>query len=150
MTDGERTYAQVFPDVCRDVLSRGSALRFRATGRSMHPTIRDGENITVVAVPAARMAPGDIVLYRGETGMIAHRLIAIERRDGVMRFIMRGDSHDLPDEPVDGACIFGLVVAVDRSGRRVRLDSRAARLRHLARTAARRARSRIARLVPRS
>ena len=74
----------------------------------------------------------------------------VSGRDAVPRFIMRGDSHDLPDEPVDAACIFGLVVAVERSGRRVRLDSACAKLRYLARTAARQARARIARLVPRA
>jgi hypothetical protein len=114
----------------------------------MHPTIRDGENITVVAVAPDSMAHGDIVLYRSVTGVIAHRLVAIERRNGVVQFIMRGDSHDLCDEPVDAASIYGRVVAVERFGRRVRLDSRVAKMCHRARLFTRRARSRVCLLTP--
>jgi hypothetical protein len=142
--------AAVFPEVCQDILQHGCELRFEASGLSMHPTIRHGERVSVVRVPPAVMKRGDVILYRGPAGIIAHRLVAIERRSGALTFITRGDAHERCDEPVDAACIYGQVVAVERHGRRIRLDTRLTRMGQSARVFTRGLRSRLSRLVSRS
>ena len=43
----------------------------------MHPTIRDGEAITVEPVAPCAVKCGDILLYRGARRVIAHRVVAI-------------------------------------------------------------------------
>jgi len=72
----------VFSDISAELLRRGARVRFRATGRSMQPTILEGEAITVEPVAPAAITPGDILLYRWKRGVIAHRVIRIERTNG--------------------------------------------------------------------
>ena len=62
-------------DLTAELLSRGTTVRFRPRGRSMYPSIREGELITVEPVAASDVKLADIVLYRSERGLIAHRVV---------------------------------------------------------------------------
>ena len=62
-----------------DLLSHGHGVRFEAPGRSMYPTIKEGETITVQPVEPCNVKPGDILLYLVDKRVIAHRLVSIER-----------------------------------------------------------------------
>ena len=131
-----------FNDVTADLLGRGIQVRFRAGGRSMAPTILDGEMIQVRPVPTSGIGRGDILFYRCARGLIAHRVIRIDRRTGASgTFIVRGDSSTTPDAPVEEAQILGQVMAVERDGRRIDLASRKARAGRAFRALARRLRS---------
>jgi hypothetical protein len=79
-----------FADLATELLERGHSVRFQAPGRSMHPTIREGETITVEPVEPSAVKRGDIILYRSESGVIAHRVICIEKQE------MLGDSAQFP------------------------------------------------------
>ena len=71
---------RVFPDITGELLEGGHSIRFQAPGRSMHPTIRDGETITVEPTAPSEVRKGDIILYRDESGVIAHRVVRIEQK----------------------------------------------------------------------
>ena len=133
-------------------------MRFRAEGKSMYPTIRDGEVINVEPVKPRDVKRGDALLCRGAKGVIAHLVVAITRTEqrGLSNeqekknarattrssvrvtqssalgphcfFILRGDSSDFCDEPVEAERLMGKVVAVERDGRSVALDSRWAKI----------------------
>jgi signal peptidase I len=107
-----------FVSVVSDLLSRGHSVRFRAKGGSMHPTIREGEAITVAPARPAGIRRGDVILYRVGQGVIAHRVARVAQRlDGALVFIPRGDASQGRDEPVEETAILGRVVAVERGGR---------------------------------
>ena len=113
-----RSPQNLFVDVSTEILQHGRAIRFRAPGRSMHPTIKDEETITVEPVEKIAIKPGDIILYRSEGGVIAHRVVRIEKRNGTAhQFILRGDASGSPDAPVLPQQILGKVVCVERCGR---------------------------------
>jgi signal peptidase I len=101
----------------------------------MHPTIRSGELITVAPVAPSEVKAGDVVLYRLDRhrrGVIAHRVVGIERTDrGVVRFVFRGDAADCCDAPVATDQVLGKVLAVDRAGCRIGVRSRRPTLRRL-------------------
>ena len=134
----------LFPDIASELLERGHSVRFQAPGRSMYPTIKEGETITVEPVEPPAVRTGDIVLYRTEAGVIAHRVVRIEQRDSsgeaALRaerpifkacpppsqssahspqqlFLLRGDASVNCDRPVEGGQILGKVVSVERHGR---------------------------------
>jgi hypothetical protein len=134
----------LFLDVSTELLQCGHSVRFQAPGRSMHPTIKEGETITVEPVQPPAVRTGDIVLYRTEAGVIAHRVIRIERRDSSSEaalraqeqgvkprpspsqssalsaqqlFFLRGDASANCDRPIEGGHILGKVVSVERDGR---------------------------------
>jgi len=107
-----------FVDVVSDLLRRGHSVRFRAKGGSMHPTIREGEAITVAPARPAAIRRGDVILYRVGRGVIAHRVARVAQKpDGALVFISRGDASQSGDEPVEQLAILGRVVAVERGGR---------------------------------
>jgi signal peptidase len=103
-----------------DLLSRGLAIRFRAPGTSMHPTIRHGDVITVAPVAPANLKRGDIILYRFQSDFIAHRIVNIETSDRCeLSFILRGDASATCDSPVKPQQILGKVVCLERYNRSV-------------------------------
>jgi hypothetical protein len=111
-----------------DSLKNGRAVRFRAPGRSMHPTIRHAEMVIVAPLTPAGLALGDIVLSRCGEKLTVHRFVrrtadptedadpSEPRRPMV---VLRGDACRVCDPPIPESRILGKVVAIERRGRRV-------------------------------
>lgn len=119
----------LFIDVSTELLRSGQSIRFRAPGRSMYPTIREGETITVQPVAPAAVKIGDIILYHFQRGVVAHRVVSIEKKRGdALLFILHADTSGAPDEPVEPSQILGKVVSVERGGRSIDLYSRRAKM----------------------
>lgn len=120
---------QKFLAVTLELLRQGCAVKFRPSGQSMFPTIKDGETICVEPVAPETLKLGDIVLYRFSRGVIAHRVKRINRQtNGTLSFVLRGDSSATDDQPINATEILGRVVAVERDGRTLALIGRRARL----------------------
>jgi hypothetical protein len=116
-------YFFMLPALITDCLKNGRAVRFRAPGRSMHPTIRENEALVVAPAAPAWLALGDIVLSRCGEKITAHRLVWIDAEtaapgapEGRPVFILRGDACRTCDPPVAAHQILGKVVAVERRG----------------------------------
>ena len=91
----------------------------------MQPTIREGEAITVEPVEPSRLTRGDIILYRSDRGVLAHRIVGIKRRKGEETiFRVRGDAWGSSDESVESKRVAGKVVSVERDGYSLTLNSR--------------------------
>ena len=69
-----------FRALAYDLLRAGHSLRFQAQGRSMLPTIQDGDVLQVAPVQPQQLRRGDIVLVdlqQGGAGKLrAHRLVS--------------------------------------------------------------------------
>jgi signal peptidase I len=139
-----------FSEVVRGVLREARCVRFRATGASMNPTIREGEAITVAPVRPGEIRRGDIVLFDARRGVTVHRVVRVRRdpENGLV-FLTRGDAAATADEPVGGDALLGRVVAVERRGRTVNLAGARVRIMGAGRTGLvhllRRLRSRLVR-----
>ena len=117
-----------------------TAVRFRAEGGEMDPTIRNGEVITIAPLDLDQLVAADVVLCRHADSVVAYRLVAIGDESGSRRYIVRGDAS--PDAIVMFAGdLLGKVVSVFRDGRTVPLTGRRARLAFAARSAASRAKA---------
>jgi signal peptidase I len=103
-----------FAAVCSSLLRSGESVRFRATGRSMVPAIRDGDVLTVAPASPGESRVGDVVLYAGAWGLLAHRVVAC-LGDGQVH--VRGDAIGSEDERVTPDRILGHVVELHRNGR---------------------------------
>jgi signal peptidase I len=114
-----------FIETAAALVESGHGLRFRASGRSMYPTINAGELITVMPIATDDVRVGDIILYRSEKSVIAHRVEKIDKSfHGVTRLLLRGDASESRDQPVLSEQILGRVVAVERGGRQFNLTGR--------------------------
>jgi hypothetical protein len=89
----------LFIDVSTELLRRGQSVRFRAPGLSMHPTIKEGETITVVPISSFDIKRGDILLYLVGKKVIAHRVVRIkrEKNDFKSQSSARGEIQSTPD-----------------------------------------------------
>ncbi len=80
----------------------------------MQPAIRDGALIRVKPIAPAKIRFGDIILYRREGGVIAHRVVALTRHRGqLVGLTTRGDASSTCDAPVQLHQVLGKVVAVE-------------------------------------
>jgi len=111
----------LFAEVTEHALGSGTVVRFRAEGSSMHPTIRDGELITVAPVSTADVARGDLLLCRHRGRVIAHRIVSIAGDGGDRRFELRGDGQRASEVFVGADDIVARIVAVRRHGRSIAL-----------------------------
>jgi hypothetical protein len=122
----------LFTDVTAGLLRQGYGVRFYAKGWSMHPTIKDGESITVEPVVPSQVKRGDILFHHNGRGVIAHRVVRIGRKRALLYpqdsaldtvFILRGDASSTCDDPVEPSQVLGKVVSVERNGRLIDVDS---------------------------
>jgi hypothetical protein len=113
-----------FVETVAELLGRGQSVRFRAAGWSMHPTIRDGETITVAPFSRSTARTGEILLYRNHRTVIAHRVVAVRSHSGEpLKLVLRGDAADCCDAPIADERVLGRVVAVEREGRTLRFGT---------------------------
>jgi len=87
-------------------------VRLKVTGASMIPAIWPGDVITVHSCDMGDLQPGEIVLYRREGTLVAHRIAWI-RGDLLST---RGDALQHDDLPIGESEIVGKVCLV-RNGR---------------------------------
>ncbi len=105
-----------FAELSAEVLGASASIRFRAHGSSMSPFIREGDILTVDPAHPRELVRGDVVLYRSAGGRaVAHRLLG--RRGG--RLLIRGDADAGECERVRPEKILGIVVQVERGGRKL-------------------------------
>lgn len=93
-----------------------------ASGTSMLPLIHHGDRLLVDHGPFAPRR-GDIVLFRQESGLLAHRIVSIKQRCGTQRVITKGDNVGWFDRPLPAADLLGRVVAISHGGSTIRLDT---------------------------
>lgn len=123
-----------FESTIAEVLRRGVAARFHATGDSMHPTIRSGEHLHVAAVDTRSLRVGDIVLARASRGLTAHRVVSL--MGGTI--LTRGDNALRRDDALRTSDILGRITHVEREGATVTVPSAPLRIRVVARRLRRR------------
>lgn len=102
-------------ELVHDVACSAGEVRLKVVGASMLPSIWPGDAITVRRCNFAELQPGQIVLYRRDGKLTAHR---IQHLAGD-RLIARGDSVPSFDPPIHATEIVGQVVGVSRAGRAV-------------------------------
>jgi signal peptidase len=112
-----------FERVCAELLRQGHDIKFRAPGNSMYPTICDGDLIMIHPIKPSEVIVGDIILYRHENGVVAHRVVNIQiSQSSVLStqhsFLLRGDAAIVYDDPVRADQILGKVVSIERNVRR--------------------------------
>jgi len=130
------TDSDLFVGVTQDLLQRGCHVRFRATGTSMHPAIRDGEVVTIVPSSGDAFAVGDVLLCRFGRRPAAHRVVAVQPSDdGRPVLHLHGDNLCSPDRPVRAEDVIGRVLTVNRGGSEQPLEGpgRRVRFRRIAR-----------------
>src|SRR5436190_6259179 len=126
----ERAQSQTFSELAGELVVSGLGFRFQAKGRSMLPTIQDGEFLHVWPANVTALKVGDIVLFKACDGFRAHRIIEKQRE----MFVTRGDSGLKADHAIRGEQIVGKIVAKEcaQTGRAILLEGSVSRLKFFA------------------
>jgi hypothetical protein len=135
---GDRSLRRgAFASVVEGLLAEGISVRFRAGGRSMTPTIDDGEVLIVAPAAAHQLAVADVAFCQTRARSLAHRVLSVARdAAGAHQLTLCGDAALECDGPVTAAEVRGRVVAVERAGQRVDMEVKAGLLGRLATVAA--------------
>ncbi len=97
------------------------------TGRSMLPLFQEGDRV-LVAHGRAGVRRGDVIIFRRKGSLIAHRVLRIYHRQSEPVFITKGDNAAHFDPPLHAGEVIGRVLAIEREGRRMPLDTTAWRI----------------------
>ena len=114
-------------ELSKDIFRKGKSIRFQAKGWSMRPFIRDGDFIVVSPIKNSSIKAGDVVFHlTTENKVIVHRVIKKHKKDKDNRTTMfiKGDATFSSPEKVEMQDVLGKVVAVERNGRKKRLDTK--------------------------
>ncbi|MEW6109943.1 MAG: signal peptidase I [Nitrospirota bacterium] len=100
-----------------EILSGGSSLRIRVTGKSMFPFLRGGEILTIKKVPSFSLRKGDLIFFKNIYGYpLLHRIIKIrESYDKTFIFFTKGDALGSIDEPVEQNKVLGKVCKIEKT-----------------------------------
>jgi signal peptidase I len=115
---GEHTIANAdFAALMESVLSQGKPFRFRSSGFSMSPFIKDGDVITLVNPLGRPLRPGTVIAFiQPPSGSLAVHRIVVQRDD---RYLLKGDNNREFDGWVTPANVIGIVNRVERNGKSV-------------------------------
>jgi signal peptidase I len=109
--------------LCQEVLEKDGCLRFRALGSSMLPSLRPGDVITVGSVEPHTILLGDVILYRQNDRLYAHRVIGKKGVEEMDLLITKGDYVPSSVSCINDYEIMGKVIKIERRGRIIRLDT---------------------------
>jgi hypothetical protein len=111
--------ATMSADLVQRVIAKAAFVRLPVRGEAMQPTLRSGDRVTL-APPARPPARGDLVALRTGDGLVIRRYVG---RSSEGSIATASDNVDTVEAPVPETALSGLVVAVERCGRRVELGS---------------------------
>lgn len=105
-------------DLVAEVVRATGSAKLQVTGLSMLPAIRPGDVLTVGKLSPDLLERGQIVLYRRNSKLTAHRVVQVAHD----HLLTQGDCVPSLDPPVPFSATIGQVIAVCRGGRAVKLQ----------------------------
>lgn len=94
-----------------EILNQGKTTEIIANGISMFPLLRPGDILKIQ--PKVPIKTGDIIVFKGETTLIAHRIKLISGD----KIYCKGDSLFSMDTPITFQEVLGKVIARKRKGK---------------------------------
>ena len=106
-------------DLMQTILHREKLFKFLAKGASMSPFIRNGDIVTIAPLPVKLPRVGEVIAFvHPRSGKLTiHRII---KRRGTS-FFLRGDNSVGIDGRIELGDILGVLVNVERQGRKISL-----------------------------
>lgn len=90
----------------------GATAWIEATGASMGSQVPPGSRL-LVEFGTAPARTGEVIVFRRDAAIVAHRFVARRGDAGQARIIAKGDAEALPDRPIEGGDVLGVVRAVE-------------------------------------
>lgn len=103
--------------IAKVIENRGS-IDVTCYGNAMFPFLREGNMTTFVRVREEELRIGDVCLFENNKGyLLFYRIIDINNEQQPALYTLRGDTFDVPEQPVPFTRIIGKLKAVHRDGK---------------------------------
>jgi signal peptidase len=79
---------------------------------SMRPAFDVGDIAITVQKGPETIKPGDVIQYLRDGEFIVHRVVEVEKINGSVFFITKGDANNAPDDPVSQDAVSGKVLFI--------------------------------------
>jgi len=110
-------FSSTIKNMGTSLLADGTTIRIKAHGYSMYPSVKPGSLLIIEPLKVkGDPKPGELIVVKRESGLIVHRLVKIEIKDGNRYYIARGDSNAYADKPVTLEMIAGRVIRAEATG----------------------------------
>ena len=94
------------------IIEAEGKIKAKFCGRSMQPTLKEGMQIQIERVSPDRVKPAEIILYKNNGTLVAHRVIKILKQGKKLIFAAKGDNHAyMNTDFVRGENLIGIVSA---------------------------------------
>lgn len=101
-------------EVKKEALGKGCVITLSTVGMSMFSLLTTNNKIELIKCDPARLENGDIIVYKGNGKMIAHRLMRkIKAKEGYL-FVTKGDAFFSYDRPISSDAIMGRVIKIKK------------------------------------
>ena len=127
----EKTNSQTLVDFAETILDENHLLRIRMHGFSMYPFLKAGDVGIVDKCLADQLRIGDIVVFKSQQKLIAHRLIAIKDENKQTLYVAKGDKNKFVDATFPAEALFGKIISIERNGKLIEIDSKSMKLKSL-------------------
>ena len=102
-------------DLVAEVACSRGKVQLKVTGASMLPVICPGDLITIQRCDARELQPGEVILFRRNGGLAAHRIVEVSDK----AIVTRGDALPSNDAPISYGEVVGRIEFARRDGRPV-------------------------------
>jgi len=110
-------------DVVESLLDDNHTLSFRMEGYSMYPTMKAGDLGHVVKCSANDLNVGDLIVFKQNEKLVAHRLIEIVHQNNQRVFVARGDKNHHKDNLFSDDELVGRITSIQRKNRTIKSQS---------------------------
>ena len=111
-------------DIVESLLDDNHTLSFRMQGFSMYPTLKAGDLGYVLKCRANDLTVGDLIVFKQNNKLIAHRLVEIVHQNNQQVFVAKGDKNSFKDAPFTENELVGKITSIQRQNRSIKSESR--------------------------
>ena len=105
------------------LLNDNRTLSYRLKGNSMYPTLQAGDTAFVDICPVEQLKKGDIVVFKANNMLIAHRVVEIKSTNQEFYIQTKGDNCLQTDAFFKSDVLLGKINSFTRNGRRISIKS---------------------------
>lgn len=107
------TATRIHPDLIEDLLKRRGEANLKMYGTSMSPLLPEGKMVKVSAQDLNTIRIGDVVCFRTNSHLIAHRVVHLHAGKEGLYILPKGDNSNCFDRPVRKEEIIGRVIGIE-------------------------------------
>src|ERR1035437_6107266 len=96
-------------EFAESILEENHKISIRMQGNSMYPTLKAGDVGLVENCIPDELKVGDIIVFKVQDRLIAHRLVDIYKKVGETLFLSKGDKNNFTDTPFTSEALLGKI-----------------------------------------